>query len=254
MKKVLSFFVLVLFFVYGRLWSQGLILANAILDSVTLKTENQLELILRLERVSDQWLYFANATFQFAFDSTGYFVSPDRHTIELVPGSSELPIISIPGILPTTSYIVTPNVHPGRFSITIAGPNDYSNCVVPPIGKGITIGKFIIKTKDGTIPPQKIRWLEPYIYYQACAYKIDKDSLFLPNMLQYQVNDNIEMDDGIRSFVQYSVFDRPAPKTVLKFFNADYVGLKKLRLSWETISEAYVDGFIVVRGLRTIDR
>ncbi|QLH54807.1 MAG: hypothetical protein CH6_4151 [Candidatus Kapaibacterium sp.] len=254
MRKLSLLLLVVLSFVSYKMYAQRTILANAVLDSISLSKGDQLEFILRLERASDSWLYFANATFQFAFDSLNYNVSPDRHHIELVPGSSDLPIIAIPGILPTVSYIVTPNVLPGRFSITIAGPEEFSNCVALPLGgNGIKIGKFIIKTKDGTVPPTKLRWLEPYIYYQACAYKIDRDSLFLPNMLLYQVNDNIEMDDGLRSLVNYSTFDRPAPKTVLKYFDADYVGLKKLRLSWETTSEAYVDGFIVVRALRTID-
>lgn len=235
--------------------AQPLIYADVALDSIVLTHNNQLEFVIRLERINSKWQYFANATFQFAFDSAGYNVSPDRHSIELAPGSSELPIIAIPGILPTRSYIVTPNVLPKRFSVTIAGPENFLDCVVPPSdGRGIIIGKFIIKTKDGTVPPQKLRWLEPYIYYQACAYKLDKDSLFLPNLLYAQVNDNIEMDDGIRSFVNYTTSTAPAPQTVLKYFNAEYVGLKKLKISWETQSEAYVDGFIVVRGLRTPDK
>jgi len=252
MKRLRLLLLVLPFLASLELYSQREILANAILDSIQLVKGNQLEFVLRIERVSSNWQYFANGTFQFAFDSLGYNVSPDRHSIELVPGSSELPIIAIPGILPTVSYIVTPNVLPGRFSITVAGPNDYTNCVVPELGtKGIRIGKFVIKTKDGTIPPQNLRWLEPYIYYQACAYKIDRDSLFLPNLFYAQVNDNIEMDDGIRSFVQYSTKTQPLPQTILKFFDAEYVGLKRLRLSWETVSEAFVDGFIVVRGLRT---
>lgn len=254
--KIKKLVILVFFFFLGyELNAQPLVFANVVLDSITLTHSNQLEFVLRLERINSKWQYFANATFQFAFDSAGYNVSPDRHTIELVPGSSELPIIAIPGILPSRSYIVTPNVLPKRFSITIAGPESYLDCVVPPSdGRGIRIGKFVIKTKDGTIPPQKLRWLEPYIYYQACAYKLDKDSLFLPNLLYAQVDDNIEMDDGLRSLVNYTTSTAPAPQTVLKYFDAEYVGLKKLKISWETLSEAYVDGFIVVRGLRTPDK
>ncbi|MCX7909087.1 MAG: hypothetical protein N2560_06185 [Ignavibacteria bacterium] len=252
MKIKSLLFVILFLFIAIELSAQRQFFANANLDSISLSKGNQLEFVVRIERISNKWTYFANATFQFAFDSAGYNVSPDRHSIELVPGSSDLPIVAIPGVLPTNSYLVTPNVLPGRFSITIAGPTNFENCIVPQLGtQGIRIGKFIIKTKDNTIPPQKLRWLEPYVYYQAFAYKLDRDSLFLPNLYYAQANDNIEMDDGERSFVNYSTSDRPRPQTLLKFFDAEYVGLKKLRLSWETTSEAYVDGFIVVRGIRT---
>ncbi|MFN3307472.1 MAG: hypothetical protein ACK42Z_09860, partial [Candidatus Kapaibacteriota bacterium] len=255
MKNLLkSIAVIFLFCCLDDVYSQPLYYANVYLDSVKLTKGNQLEFVIKLQRLNDNWLYFANATFQFAFDSAGYNVSPDRHSIELLPGSSELPIIAIPGILPTRSYLVTPNVLPLRFSVTIAGPENYEDCVVPLLDQGIIIGKFVIKTKDGTVPPQKLRWLEPYVYYQACAYKLDHDSLFLPNMFYAQVNDNIEMDDKIRSYVNFITSTAPPPKTILKYFDVEYVGLKKLRLAWETQSEAYVDGFIVVRGLRTPEK
>ncbi len=254
MKNFVKSIAIILLFCVNHIFSQPLHYANVVLDSVKLTKGNQLEFVLRLQRVNTNWLYFANATFQFAFDSAGYNVSPDRHTIELLPGSSDLPIVAIPGILPTRSYIVTPNVLPLRFSITIAGPENYEDCVIPSTDQGLVIGKFVIKTKDGTLPPQKLRWLEPYIYYQACAYKLDQDSLFLPNMYYAQVNDNIEMDDKVRSLVNFITSTAPAPQTILKYFNVEYVGLKKLRLSWETQSEVYVDGFIVVRGLRTPEK
>jgi hypothetical protein len=233
------------------LFAQVATFAKVTIDSVMLVRGNELEFVLTLTRTSDNWQYFVNATFAFAFDSANYNVSPDRHTIELVPNSSDLKIIGIPGVLPSVSYLVTPNVLPGRFSITIAGPEDFSNCILTQKDSPIRIGRFIIKTKDGTIPPQKLKWLEPFLYYQACAYKLDHDSLLVPNLFYAQVNDNIEMDDGLRSFVEYLSIDRPRPQTVLKYFDVEYVGLKRLRLSWETLSEAYVDGFIVVRGLRT---
>lgn len=249
-KKIL----LVVFFLFSNIvFSQEINYAKVTIDSIYLVHGNELEFAIYLTNLSDNWNYFANATFAFVFDSANYNVSPDRHTIELVPNSSDLKIISIPGILPSISYLVTPNVLPGRFSITIAGPEDYLNCLPVKKDSSVRIGKFIIKTKDGTIPPQKLKWLEPLIYYQACAYKLDHDSLFIPNMIYAQVNDNIEMDDGLISFVKYESIDRPRPQTVLKFFDVDYVGLKRLKLSWETVSEAYVDGFIVVRGLRTIE-
>ncbi|MCX7880800.1 MAG: hypothetical protein N2517_09090 [Ignavibacteria bacterium] len=249
-KAKFSFFFLILLIVY-RANGQPLSLANVILDSVTFGRNNTLEFVLRLERLNERWQYWANGTFQFQFDSIDYNVSPDRHTIELIPGTSDLKITAIPGILPITSYIVTPNVLPGRFSITIAGPKEYQNCIVPPTdNRGIVIGKFVISTKDGTKPPSKLKWLEPYLYYQACSYKLDHDSVFIPNLFKYEVNDNVEMDDGIRSFVNYEVSGAPSPQTKIKYFNAEYIGLKKLKISWETLSEAYVDGFIVVRGLR----
>lgn len=222
------------------------------LDSIYLTKPDELQFTLRLERVSDSWKYWVNGTFQFAFDSAGYDVSPSRHTIELIPGSSDLNIIPIPGVLPTVSYIVTPNVLQGRFSITVAGPERFEDCIVPPLDtQGIIIGKFIIRTTDGSMLPGKLRWLEPFIYYQANAYKIDHDSLLTPSILFASTNDNLEMDDGLNVFVGYETREFPGLRTIVKNFNAEYVGLKRILVTWETMSEAYVDGFIIVRGLRT---
>lgn len=157
MKNLVKSTLLIVLLCINYIYSQPLHYANVILDSVKLTKGNQLEFVLRLQRVNTNWDYFANATFQFAFDSIGYNVSPDRHSIELLPGSSDLPIVAIPGVLPTRTYIVTPNVLPRRFSITIAGPENYEDCVIPSTSQGIVIGKFVIKTKDGTVPPQKLR-------------------------------------------------------------------------------------------------
>ncbi len=251
-SKYISFFALIFAVFRVEVFTQTKLLSTVVIDSVTLVQSNALEFTIKISRLSDNWKYFANATFQFDFDSTGYNISPDRHKIELIPGTSDLNIISIPGVLPTISYIVTPNVWAKRFSITVAGPETFDDCIVVPQSPSfITVGKFRISTKDGSTPPTKLRWLEPYLYYQALAYKIDRDSVFVPFLNRYNVNDNIEMDDGERSLVSWEIFDRPKPVTKLKYFDADYIGLKRVSIRWETESEAYVDGFIVVRGIRT---
>lgn len=225
--------------------------AKVYIDSVLLIKPYRLEFLLLLERTSDKWQYWANGTFQIAFDSAGYFASPDKHTIEYIEGSSDLNIFLIPGIFPTLSYVITPNVWPGRFSITIAGPERFEDCIVPPFEKVIKIGRFAIESKDKSENlPQKLTWLQPYIYYQACAYKLDQDSIFIPNLYFAFENDNLEMDDGLYSYVVYEVLDRPNPTTLLKYFNVEYVGLKRNEIKWETLSENNVKGFIVARGIR----
>lgn len=230
---------------------QSTYITNVFIDSIELVKPYRIEFVIKLERLSDQWKYWANGTFQFAFDSVGFNVSPDKHTFELIPGTSDLTLLPIAGTLPKTSYLITPNVWPNRFSITVAGPEKIDDCIVPSIGNSIRIGRFAIESKDKSLRlPEKFRWLQPYTYYQACAYKIDRDSLFIPNLYYASENDNFEMDDGVNSFVKYDVYDRNRPSMVLKYFNVEYVGLKQLALRWETQSEAYVKGFIVVRGLR----
>lgn len=255
MKKLLIYILLsTVYFLSFRIvsFAQPQKLSEVTLDSIYLSKPDELQFTLRLERVSDSWKYWVNGTFQFAFDSAGYDVSPSRHTIELVPGSSNLNIIPIPGVLPTISYIVTPNVLQGRFSITVAGPERFEDCIVPPLDtQGIIIGKFIIRAIDGSKLPEKLRWLEPFIYYQANAYKIDHDSLLTSSVVYASTNDNIEMDDGLNAFVGYETREFPGLRTIVKNFNAEYIGLKRILITWETVSEAYVDGFIIVRGLRT---
>lgn len=225
--------------------------ANVYIDSIQLIKPYRLEFSLLLERTSDKWQYWANGTFQIAFDSAGFLVSPDIHTIEYIEGSSDLNVVPIPGVLPTVSYIITPNVWPGRFSITVAGPEKYEDCIVPSLGNVIKIGRFAIESKDKSIVlPQKLTWLQPYVYYQACAYKLDQDSIFIPNLYFAFKNDNFEMDDGLNPYVKYEVLDRPKPTTLLKYFDVEYVGLKQNYIKWETLSEFNVEGFIIVRGIR----
>lgn len=234
--------------------AQPRVIAKAIIMNNYLIGTNTVEFDLYLTRETDDWKYWANGTFQFDFDSLGYSANPTLHSIELVSGSSDLDVSPITGQLPTTSYYITPRVFTGRFSITIAGPETYQySKIVPLDSTGIRLGRFRIRTLDNSRPPINFKWLAPFDYYQACAFKIDEDLLIAPNIVKEYANSNIEMYDRDFRTVEY-VFDKaPEPAMIIKNFKATYVGRKKVLLTWETESEAFNKGFIIARVERSFE-
>jgi hypothetical protein len=136
-------------------------------------------------------------------------------------------------------------------SITIAGPEEYGNCAFVPEDSSILIGTFLVATKNGSKVPDRLMWLQPQFYYQACAYKKELDSIVQPQNVQWgNANDNYEMDDGPQTtIIRYEVEDIPPPEMILKFFAAEYAGLRKVKLDWATVREAFNRGFILRRGI-----
>lgn len=238
----------------GQLIAQPKVISKAIIMNNFLIETNTVEFDLYLTRETKDWKYWANGTFQFDFDSSGYSANPTLHSIELVPGSSDLDLSPMTGQLPTTSYYITPRVFTGRFSITIVGPETYQYCKIVPLDSiGIRIGKFRIKTQDNSRPPINFKWLAPYDYYQACAYKLDEDILLAPNVVKEYANSNIEMYDRDFKTVDYLFIKAPEPQMIIKNFKATYLGRKKVLLTWETESEAFNKGFIIARAERTLE-
>jgi len=201
---------------------------------------------LILTRTSDRWNRWANGTFQFKFADPSIQTTMDSLGIEYVDGSSDLPIIPLAGIIPRISYIITPRIFSDRVSVTVAGPELYDDCKYISFNDSIVIGKFKLYSKFGKFCPIDLMFLEPYIYYQACAFKLQQDSL-VNNMPFYMANDNVEMDDNLSTTVAYFV-DQSHPEMILENFNAIYRGAKKVALEWKTRSEYLNSGFILKRA------
>jgi len=251
MKKTIYIFC-VLFFLgivsnyYA--FSQSQMYATIYLKDITLVQPNQLEFDLRLMRNSDKWLYWANGSFEVGFDSLDYKITPQNLSIEVIQGTSDLDISPITGQIPKDNYLLTPRIFDGRISITVAGPENYTNAV--QVGWdtiGVRIARFRLLSKDGSFLPRKMKWLQPYYYYQACAFKLANDSLIIPSVVIHYTDNNLEMDNELIPRVDYRV-ESNYDSTEIINFQAIYIGQKHVKLLWETRSESIVKGWIVARA------
>lgn len=258
MKKTFKFIFLSLFVIVSMnrlLFAQTDTMATIFLRDVSLVRPNIMEFELRLLRNSDKWEYWANGSFEFAFDSAGFNFSPQNTTLEYQSNTSDLDLRPIAGQIPHDNYLLTARVFPNRFSITIIGPENYTNAVKVGFDTlGVRIGKFRIIGPDSVLLPTKIKWLQPAFYYQACAFKLTNDSIILPSVIINYVDDNIEMNNSMVQIVNYRTEQAPEIGTEIIDFIATYMGSKKVRLSWTSKSELYVKGWIIARALRDYDK
>lgn len=223
----------------------------AITDIKYLNTD-ELGFKIRLIKHSERWLSFVNGTYQISFDAAGLVVNPDSVEIKFT-GVTDLRLMVSAGneTLPKTDYIVRPTISKNnRISIYIAGPEEFKNSIyVPKNDSGIVLGEFVLKSKNGFNIPNKLRWEEPTEFFQACAYKLDKDTLLAPGIVWHNVDDNLEMSDTVKHFVNY-ISNNVEEKFVLDYFKVIYEGQKVVSVQWKTSSEPYNEGFILKRGLR----
>lgn len=187
-----------------------------------------LEFDLYLQRDSDLWEKWANGTFQLALPN----IQLDSCTLEILPNTTELNI---------SSYIVADSTLPQRMSITILGPDEYSDCIAIKKDSSIRLGRFRITGPATRTLPTLLSWVQPYERYQANAYKIATDSV-----PWYGGNDNVEMTGRLRFLAD----TLRIPEFVLKDFTAKYIGDRRVLLCWETLSEAFNRGFVLRRGIR----
>ncbi|TAL66874.1 MAG: hypothetical protein EPN82_16585 [Bacteroidetes bacterium] len=255
MKKILYILFITLFFflTFFQLEAQSVdTLGIVTIDNVIQVKPDTIMFDLRLKRSSDKWDRFANCTFEISISDTSFPIHPDSCTIEYIPGSSEFKLATFSGggQLPVTDYYITANVYPGRISITMAGPEEYVFAQPIPTDTTILIGQFMLASKSiGKMIPKAFSWLNPQYYYQACAYKISKDSLLAPSVVKYHENDNVEMDDGMFNTVSYRIDSTPEPEFILDSFVVEYAGKKRVHIWWSTKKEAYNLGFVLQRAL-----
>ncbi|OGU10499.1 MAG: hypothetical protein A2X61_08590 [Ignavibacteria bacterium GWB2_35_12] len=255
MKKTfyILFFFIFFFLTFFQLEAQSVdTLGIVTIDNVIQVKPDTIMFDLKLIRSSDKWDRFANGTFEITIADTSFPIHPDSCTVQFIPGTSEFKLATFSGggQLPVTDYYITANVYPGRLSITIAGPEEYVFAHPIPTDTTVLIGQFLLasKTADKMIP-KAFAWLNPQYYYQACAYKIEKDSLLAPNVIRYHENDNVEMDDSLSNTVTYKIDESPEPEFILDSFVVEYAGKKRVHIWWTTLKEAYNSGFVLKRAL-----
>jgi len=207
-------------------------------------TEFEFELLI--SRQSNEWQRFVNGTFNIYFpDSDRNF---DKTNIGIVHLFSQLEEKIIVGVqeLPVGGYFIESNVYENRIAITILGPKIYQECQIMPYDDIFLLGKFRVSSLDGVPLPTKPRWLEPYDYYQALAYKLEEDRVF--NELEFVIDDNIEMTSFRPLPLQFDVNPYLGIDYRFKMFIAEYTGQQNSELKWETESEVLCVGYTIMRA------
>lgn len=220
-------------------------IAIATIANPLLEKENELQFSINITRTTDEWVRWANGTFQLDLQGTG--IRYENLGIELIPDSTDLNL----AFYTITPRIVTVDLVPGtrltknRISITVLGPQNYSEAhqVFLDSVKPLKVGRFRVFTLDNSVFPLKMTldWLKPEAYYQACAYKLLNDSI------PWHVgNNNIEM----RNKVLYRSDIPPGIPTMVMTLcdSTQYIGEKIVKLSWSTNGERNSYGFDILRA------
>ncbi|MFP4368439.1 MAG: T9SS type A sorting domain-containing protein [Candidatus Kapaibacterium sp.] len=208
-----------------------------------------MEFDLRIERLSESWTRFANGTFQLEFIEENFPINTNSIRTTLLDSELYLTAFS-GGDLPTDGYIIDPKIFDGRISITVTGPNEYTDAAEIPVGGTLLLGRFMIESLNGDPLPDELKWKYPITYYQASAYKRETDSLREDFIVWYDADDNVEMVTRGGSRVAFRNDDAPDPGFELIDFTATYVGSKQIELEWNTRREAFNYGFILRRAVR----
>lgn len=220
------------------------------LKNLILINNNTLSFDIFITRERNNWDAFANSTFQLGFDDSNFKF--DDKNIECYLVSSDLNLSTVPGItLPTEEYLIEPKIFDNRISITIVGPEQYDDCIKIPLNKDVLLGKFIVRTKSNQPIPKQLIWLKPIDWYQACAFKLDRDSLIQNSIPFYYKNDNLNMDDGKSITYVFETESYVEDKFIFDDFWVYYIGQKVDSLGWSTREEKDVLGFTVKRGVKT---
>lgn len=226
--------------------------ATLVIDGAELTSSNEMTFKLRLLRNSDLWTAYANGTYEFEFSDDAVPISTDSLMIEFTGVSDLKQYISTGDEMPIDGYIIKPAIANKRFSIMIAGPEKYSDALfVPKTDSGVVLGEFKITGKNGFLLPERLKWSEPYDFLQACAYKLEADSLLAPGVVWKEADANLEMVDSLNHYVVFKSNNGTEPQFILDWFRVEYEGQKKVNISWKTSSEPYNQGFILSRGMRT---
>lgn len=201
---------------------------------VAQESPQDLEFDIWLLNIADEhWTMWANGTFQLSLPG----VEMEKCSIELLPGSTDVSLVE---------YEIIHNTFPGRLSIALLGPDEYSLCTPVPDQDSIRIGRFRVSIPAPDILPPNLEWLSPLGKYQASAFKINADQAPF-----YFVNDNIDMNKGEFATL-YDVDAIEGPEFEFVFFRGDYIGDRRIRLQWRTQREYQSRGFVIARGIRLI--
>ena len=207
-----------------------------------------------LTRRSAVWTHWANATVRIdavELRQTGGLV-PGLHTIELLPGTSDLPLVQYaPGSM--QGYACTAEIVQGRLRIAIVGPDSTGQAVVlDETNPVIRLGRFVLASTDGSALTTELAMAEPHHLMQSNAAKLVQDSVTKASardIAWYHRHDNVELR------TRYNVVHSTAPDcdtTSISAFDGWYRGDRVVELAFTSACEQHLAGFIIERAL--VDR
>jgi len=225
-------------------------------SDVSQATPNSLDFNIEISRVSGIWSHLANGTFQMSLTGpNGNLIRFPNSSITFLD-KSDLPLEPYNSTELTKYTLATQTITDSaktRFSVAILGPDTFSNTSMIPIlnadsSNFVLLGRFRITT-DTLIQGSDLTFYFPTDYYQAIAYKRMSDST-LSGVTWHTESNNVQMKDGKTISTKYigSKLDDPGMQIIN--FKATYLGQKKVRVSWESLSEVSNKGFIVSRAIR----
>jgi len=225
-------------------------------SDVSQANPNSLDFNIEISRVSNIWSHLANGTFQLSLTGpNGSLIRFPNSSIKFLD-TSDLQLETYNPIEMTKYTLSTQTITDSvktRFSVAILGPDTFTNTSMVPLlnvdsTNFVLLGRFRITT-DTLIQGSDLTFYFPTDYYQAVAYKRMSDSV-LSGVTWHTESNNIQMKDGKSLFTKYLGSKLDAPGMQIINFKATYLGQKKVRISWESISEVSNLGFIVSRAIR----
>lgn len=207
-----------------------------------------------LTRRSATWSHWANATLRIdatELRQTGGLI-PGLHAIELLPGTSDLPLVPyMPGSM--QGYACGAAIVQGRLRIAVIGPDSVGQAVMlNEANPAIRLGRFVLATTDGSPLSTELAMAEPHHLMQSNASKLLQDSTTTASgddVMWYRRHDNVELR------TRYSVVHSTTPDcdtTSIAAFGGRYQGDRVVELAFTSECEQYLEGFIIERAL--VDR
>lgn len=237
-------------FIITSLFAQNnKIVGEAMLKDITRVNNDTIQFDLVLKRLTNDWRYFANCTFHITFDTTQFTF--DNTNIILVRDSTGLP----QGILsgnsnPIRGYEIRENIYQNKIVISILGPESIEESQSFNLDDEFILGRYKLFTPDHRKIPTDLQWQKPTYYYQATASKIENDSLF-DFITLYHKNDNLDLNNQEGTSILFTENYLPFRDSILLTdFFVEYMGQKKLSLSWVTKLELNVVGFTIKRAFK----
>lgn len=223
------------------------------ITNINLLSADTLEFDINLENTGE-WQRAVNGTFYLRVDGSNSF-NPDINPLKIdyIPGSSQLNMgpITGPYVLPSSDYNIYQEAKRDTLMITLVGPRDYGNCTVVNTGEKVRIGSFQLTTMnpivDSTMIPEKIYWLQPYDFFQAASYKLERDSSVF-GIPRYE-NDNIEIDDWCHTAIRY-ISDSGSEPCMIADLDGYYIGSRRVKLTWISQCESYCRGYVLKRAIQ----
>lgn len=246
--KILIFLFLLLSSLTLKSQNLGMF-AEVKINNVTRISLDSIQFELTLTRLTEDWHYYANSTFQLAFDTSLFKF--DNSNLKIQRETTGLTIGVLTGNSnPAGGYVLSEQILNNNITLGILCPETIEESQFMPINTEFLLGKYTIYTSDKRNLPIDIKWIKPVNYYQKTAFKLENDSI-VSSIKLFNKNDNLDLITKRKIKAIFSEKYLPFRDTlVLINFIAEYAGQNKMDISWRTKEELNNFGFMIKKALR----